>query len=176
MITLTKYFWALAGWAVLLLIPALAAISYTRSDLVLWLRGGHTSFWVASSRGVLVVGFCEPRVTEGSPPSWNLFSGSSVEEVFGTSLTSDDVVTRFPGVRTSDYTPFDASTLDSIHLVGVSYWLISLPGLLGIASIVRNSLRRRSRRRRGFCLHCGYDLRASGSRCPECGTSVNSIK
>jgi hypothetical protein len=54
--------------------------------------------------------------------------------------------------------------------VGFPYWfLIILTSAVAIMAIVL--LRRHGRRRiTGACINCGYDLRATPERCPECGT------
>jgi uncharacterized OB-fold protein len=51
--------------------------------------------------------------------------------------------------------------------------LLILP-MSRILSILRAL--RRNRLDGGLCLTCGYDLRATPDRCPECGTLIETLR
>lgn len=60
--------------------------------------------------------------------------------------------------------------------LGAPYWMwvlltATLP-VIYFGSAFLKARRLKIRRRDGLCLNCGYDLRASKERCPECGTPV----
>jgi predicted amidophosphoribosyltransferase len=58
--------------------------------------------------------------------------------------------------------------------VGIPYWFITLMSASACALMVWRWRRRRVRTGPGSCARCGYDLRGSSERCPECGTPFSS--
>ncbi len=53
--------------------------------------------------------------------------------------------------------------------VGAPMWTLGVPLLLPSSLMLLRHRRRARRNRAGLCVRCGYDLRASHERCPECG-------
>ncbi len=55
----------------------------------------------------------------------------------------------------------------------IPLWIPTLLFLTLTIAFMRGPLRRRGRRRKGLCLTCGYDLRGTPERCPECGRETS---
>ena len=63
---------------------------------------------------------------------------------------------------------------DNWHLK-LPLWIPTVAFAIGPISFVLLPLhRRRKREKLGLCVKCGYDLRASKDRCPECGEGIES--
>ncbi|HZL36157.1 MAG TPA: hypothetical protein VFC78_12645 [Tepidisphaeraceae bacterium] len=73
-------------------------------------------------------------------------------------------VSRLALVMYAIHQPWPDSVWETIWSI-----VIGIPLLLLLRAIVR-SRREYGRMRRGLCPQCAYDLRATGERCPECGT------
>jgi hypothetical protein len=70
-----------------------------------------------------------------------------------------------------DYFPFQRSPTGWSVAFCVPVWCLTLITAMtpGLAVIWWSQRRRRSAR--GLCVSCGYDLRGTPERCPECGTA-----
>jgi hypothetical protein len=62
----------------------------------------------------------------------------------------------------------------SLYALVMPHWAWIILCLLLPGARAAALLRSRSRARSGCCLSCGYDLRASPERCPECGRAVDA--
>jgi hypothetical protein len=55
-------------------------------------------------------------------------------------------------------------------LIPLAIWAFIGAIFIFFLVLLRRGKQRAAKARAGFCIKCGYDLRASPGRCPECGT------
>ena len=61
------------------------------------------------------------------------------------------------------------TVLDEFGLGNVLMWSIHVAVAITSLIVLARLLRKINRLNRGLCYRCGYDLRATPDRCPECG-------
>jgi hypothetical protein len=134
------------------------------------------SFGVDSSRSVLTLYYWrsrppvlvfDPRNVGGGLENAEKTRGRFVWVCHG----ADDVRYRFAIRRWADLSMPEMNGWG----VFVPTWVVVIPCGLGVGIPLYRRWKREQWRRRcireELCLKCGYDLRASGERCPECGAT-----
>jgi len=70
--------------------------------------------------------------------------------------------------------PTNSNGLQGGWFAALPYWpLIAMTAVVPLSRFIR-AIRKRRRDTTGLCVVCGYDLRATPERCPECGTVVST--
>jgi len=76
-------------------------------------------------------------------------------------------------LRLGQRTTYSFQLSDNIvQLISWSIWIVVNCALMALAL---RPYRRERRRIRGECVECGYNLRRSSDRCPECGTHITEV-
>lgn len=178
-----------------LAVPALWIRSYRKTDGVALFTGPHSipdgrvfapGFQVVSKSGRLLIrrdpwleidtASWRPRVrgrvwTSAGSADWALDRRWTQDVIdYVVREAKGQSVPRISAPGGFAITAFSRSHWSAAVPLGVP---LTIAALLPIARVVGTVGRRR--RRRGRCNDCGYDLRATPERCPECGTAAAVI-
>ena len=99
-------------------------------------------------------------------PAWRTWGGSFL----GFSATREASITILP--------PHPGRCLGRQYFWNVPHWFIlAMTALapLGVAAAAIRHMRASRRLREGRCTYCGYDLRATVEKCPECGATPETL-
>jgi hypothetical protein len=135
--------------------------SYWREDFITSFNGSHCDI-LSSSLGGL--SWCRiPGRVEGAGPGLEYHQTQPLPMQTRMGVPPQ----RWLGYQLYSVVPYMMTTPLRAHVI--SDWVIAL--LLALTPTLW-LLRRRRHRAAGHCPHCGYDLRATPDRCPECGAET----
>jgi hypothetical protein len=63
---------------------------------------------------------------------------------------------------------------EDVRALTIPHWTVALLAAVWTIIALRRRAQRTGRHRHGLCVRCGYDLRATPDRCPECGAASGS--
>ncbi|HEY2587915.1 MAG TPA: hypothetical protein VGI81_19380 [Tepidisphaeraceae bacterium] len=164
---------ATAASAVLLAcLVALISVSVWRCQLLAFFtQAGHLQGLAAGRAGILLF---RSEIPFGAEYGWTARHASLTPQEYGASI----VVPLYEsgekwhslgfGVADSSLSPVPGERWH-YSIIVIPYWLLLVPLLPLPYRGIRNLIVRGRRSRAGCCLACGYDLRQSPVRCPECG-------
>ena len=167
---LARHLFTLASAASLLLCVAVCVLwarSYHRSSGVAWTASdgdpaAHALFTASSGAGGMSISFERYDLT-GEPPGW-MWTCSELPPYGEWYFPLQTERFGFGAVLESDEGGAAYGLL-------VPHWFVATLTAVSPAAWLWAHVRRRRRIVRGLCPACGYDLRASPARCPECGTT-----
>lgn len=161
----------------------------------LWIVGGFWSFvYVSSSlrfhivvEGGAIATFVpeEPYMDASDrnlPPGHVMHTMDSAADEFSPIESSASPGISIERLRQPVWLPYQifggrsTTVIPSGFMYLIPFWMVVV-GLLVTFSCACGpikQLRRRKRKKFGLCLRCGYDLRESKERCPECGTGFET--
>jgi hypothetical protein len=137
-------------------------------------EAGYTAVWrhCTVDDGTAFLAFVRPRhptIPIGDvypPPGWH-WRAEFDQPPLSSRWPSDE---KFLGFRHPTEPKQYAGTGHRVLWLAVPLWSLSLVTAAAPMFWLRRAWRRRRRLRAGLCPACGYDLRATSGRCPECGT------
>jgi hypothetical protein len=133
------------------------------ATLSLWVRNYWTTDSLEYSEGIL--SFRRP-VEFGDEFRW------VIESSHGSILLIRGTMSELfePSATWRDWLGFGYLVAgESIRSVWIPHWFLALLFAVLPALHLRALIRSRRLHRAGYCPRCGYDLRATPERCPECG-------
>lgn len=176
--------WVVLGLALVSLLLSIAWGVSEVTDFEIWIGNGHTirlSIW--GQKGFLGIYAGKIPRLDGSlfsmkdHPFWELNPKTTIwtiEYSYSASLARTVRFHDFLG----DYWGFSTYWKGGQPIlrdaaIGVNFWHMVVITGFPICLELGFKLRKQFVRREGICRNCGYDLRATPDRCPECGTNVS---